>query len=254
MWRAAERIQLLVFMGHRHVFTGTVRSRAKSPSTVLNWLFRVLSPSTARGFALGDVSNKGVKFRLHRRVDDWPIRQFFRWLIPWSSFVNAALKCVCNQSTDLVALERHELLFRIIFVELRAKKHRMNARIKPFDDEEMLRLKQNVVFFYNFLVQRRAGNSKSFRRWPNDGTSLQQNHPVPVSGVIGMNRNQVTWHFSSKQAHGGPVQRPAVRQSKITAWVARSINSVAALFGHLVGVAGPSVRGYSRQDQLNGRP
>jgi hypothetical protein len=80
----------------------------------------------------------------------------------------------------------------------------VNSRIVSFDDQEVLGTKQYVVFSDNLSFQRGAGDAEPFGRRTHDGAGLQQDDPVVLDGVIRRDRDQVTRHFSSENAHGDP--------------------------------------------------
>lgn len=87
-------------------------------------------------------------------------------------------------------------------------------------------MEQDVVFLDDLSIQRRSGDAKSLWRRTDDGAGFEQDKPVLASDVVGMNPDQVRWHFSSKQAHGGRVQRHAVTEIRITIERAGSIGAV----------------------------
>src|SRR5437870_5893092 len=157
-----------------------------------------------RGPRGGHFDDDSIEFRLQRNGDDRLIRQFLRWLIPWSPLGHATLEGVRNQSSDFFALQRHELLVGVIPVELRTEIYGMDSRIISFHDEEVLRSQKDVVPLYGSSLQRGSGNTQSFRRRTDDGSGLQQDNPVLLRGVIRMDRDKVTRHFSLEDTHSEP--------------------------------------------------
>src|SRR5262245_7398095 len=139
---------------------------------------------------------------MHSSADDRLIRHFLRWTVPRPPFGHSGFERLCNHSSDLLALQRHEFLIGIISVELRAEIQSMDSGIISVDDDKVLRPQKNVEFSYNLSLQRGDGNAKFFRRRANDGSGLQQDDPVSLPGVIAMDRDKMTRRSSSENAHG----------------------------------------------------
>src|SRR6267142_923222 len=129
----------------------------------------------------------------------------FRRLVPRPARCHAAFERLRDQASDLLALQRHELLVRIVAIELRAEVDRMDSRVVAVDDQEMLGAKKNVVFPDYLAFLGGAGNAQPLRRRPHDGAGLEQDHPVLLRGIVPMDRDVMARRASFEKPHESPM-------------------------------------------------
>jgi hypothetical protein len=65
----------------------------------------------------------------------------------------------------------------------------------------VLLAQKNIVFCHDLSIQGGLGNSQPFSGWTDDGAGFQQDHPIILPDVVGMDRDVVTWNFSSEHSH-----------------------------------------------------
>ena len=149
----------------------------------------------------GPIDNNSVELRLHGGGDDRLPRQFLRRFIPRLFFYNAALNCLRQQLSDFIAFQGNELIIGVELIELGTKIQGMNAWIISFQDQEVFRSQEKVIFLYDFSFQRRHGDPEFLSRGTDDGPGLQYDDPVVLRDVVRMDRDVVTRHFSSEDTH-----------------------------------------------------
>jgi len=121
--------------------------------------------------------------------------------IPRLFFDYAILDRLGQEFTDFLALQRHELVVGIVPIELRAEIQGVNSWIVAFQDEVVLPAQENILFCHDLSIQGGLGNSQPFSGWTDDGTGFQQDHPIILPDVVGMDRDVVAWNFSSEHSH-----------------------------------------------------
>src|SRR5262245_38240679 len=80
-----------------------------------------------------------IEFALQFGADRGLVGHLLRWFVPWPPRCHAAFERMRDQLPHLLALQRHELLVRIVAIELRAEVDRVDARVVAINDQEVLR-------------------------------------------------------------------------------------------------------------------
>src|SRR5215510_4177913 len=86
------------------------------------------------------VDDHAVEINVHVAGYDRRTGQHFRRRVPGLLLDDAILDCLCNQLSDLLALQRNERFVAVVLVKLRTIIEGMNPWIVSFEHEEMLGL------------------------------------------------------------------------------------------------------------------
>src|SRR5436305_15209077 len=74
----------------------------------------------------------------------------------------------------------------------------MNPWIVVVQHNEMLLAQKNITFPDYPFFQCGFGNPQLLSRRTYDGRRLQEDNPILLPDIVGMDRDVVTWHFPSK--------------------------------------------------------
>jgi hypothetical protein len=138
--------------------------------------------------------DKRVELRFQRRGDHRLVRQAVERAVPRPPVLESVFERVRDQLTDFVIVKWDQLLVGIIFVELRAEEHRVDARIEAVDLQEIFRLQKHVAFLDDFALSRRAGDAKLLGRRAHDGSCFEQDEPVVAGCIVRIDGDQVAPH------------------------------------------------------------
>ena len=146
-------------------------------------------------------NHHGIEVRVEARRNDRLGGQMLGRFVPRLFFDDAILDRLGQEFTDFLALQGGQLVVGIVPVELRAEIQGMNSWIVTFQNEVVLLAQKNIVFRHDLSIQGGLGNSQPFSGWTDDGAGFQQDHPIILPDVVGMDRDVVAWNFSSEHSH-----------------------------------------------------
>jgi len=78
----------------------------------------------------------------------------------------------------------------------------MDSRVVTLDEKEVLRAQNDVVLLDDLALLKRAGDAQPLGRRTDDGRGFQEDDLILLVDIVAMDRNQVIWRFSTKDAHG----------------------------------------------------
>src|SRR6516225_6617790 len=122
-------------------------------------------------------------------------------MIPDLPFHRPIAKCLHKQLSDFVTFKSDEVPLGVTLVELGTKIQNMNLWIVAFQNDKIFLAQESVVFLNDIFLQCSFRNSYVVNGRANDGPHLQQNKPVPLVDVIGVDWDVMVWHCCSEDAH-----------------------------------------------------